>query len=149
MRILDADILAYALYDKSPAHSQAWKTVERGLVGEMELSVTYATILETYNTLFWFYRVRPEKKLLEKLALTLKGLSVVDTAISGVTISLSENIPLGDGFIIGTALKHNKPIIVTNDSHIISSAQKYGLIIENPLTAETRMHLSKWKPEVE
>ncbi len=147
MRILDADILAYALYDKSPAHEQAWSVVERGLSGEVELSVTHTTILETYNTLFWFYRVRPERKLLEKLSLTLSGLSVVDTATNGIQIAASEKIPLGDGFLIGTALKHSKPIIVTNDSHIVNTAPRYGLLTETPITAETRRKLSKWKPE--
>ncbi|MCX6654084.1 MAG: hypothetical protein NTY03_03060 [Candidatus Bathyarchaeota archaeon] len=53
MRLLDADILAYALNDESPAHSSAWGTVEKALTGEIDLHVTPTTILETYNTLYW------------------------------------------------------------------------------------------------
>lgn len=86
-------------------------------------------------------------RLMEKLSLTLSGLSIVDTAVSGLQIASSENIPLGDGFLIGTALKNGKPIIVTNDSHVINIAPKYGLLTETPITAETRRKLSKWKPE--
>jgi predicted nucleic acid-binding protein len=147
LRLIDADILAYALYDESPAHNAAWKTVERALNGEIELHVTYTTILETYNTLYWFYRVRPLKALTDKMSLTIDGLKVVETSVNGLNISGAENIPLGDGFLIATALKHGKPIIVTNDAHIISKAQKYGLITENPIPDEVRKSLSAWRIE--
>jgi predicted nucleic acid-binding protein len=145
LRLIDADILAYALYDESPAHSPAWRTLERALNGEIELNITYTTILETYNTLYWFYKVRPLKTLLEKMTLTVEGLKVVETSINGLTISEAENIPLGDGFLIATALKHGKPIIVTNDAHIIDKAPKYGLLTENPIPDEVKNRLSTWK----
>lgn len=80
MRIVDSDILSYALYDESPAHSYAWEVVEKGLLGEVELYLTYTTILEAYNALFWFYKVRPLKKLLEKLTLTIGGLKIVESS---------------------------------------------------------------------
>lgn len=147
MRILDADILAYALYDGSPAHPYAWQLVERALMGEIELSVTPTTILEAYNVLFWFYRVRPMRSLLEKLALTVDGLKVVETSTGGLKISAADNIPLGDGFLIATALQHNKPIVVTNDSHIIIKAPKYGLIAENPIPDSVKEKLSNWNIE--
>lgn len=147
MRLLDADILAYALYDESPAHTPAWQTVERALTGEIDLHVTHTTILEAYNTLFWFYKVRPLRSLIEKLTLTIDGLKVIETSTNGLKISAADNIPLGDGFLIATALQHSKPIIVTNDSHIINKAPKYGLIIENPIPEEVKEKLSDWKIE--
>ena len=147
MRLLDADILAYALYDESPAHSSAWNTLEKALMGEIDLHVTDTTILETYNTLCWFYKVRPLKKLLEKMILTVDGLKVIETSMNGLNISMAENIPLGDGFLIATALKHGKPIIVTNDAHIINKAPKYGLLTENPIPDDVRKSLSVWKIE--
>jgi len=52
LRIMDSDILSYALYDESPAHPYAWKVLEKGLFGEVEIYLTYTTILETYNVLF-------------------------------------------------------------------------------------------------
>jgi rRNA-processing protein FCF1 len=64
-----------------------------------------------------------------------------------IKISESENIPLGDGFLIATALQHSKPIIVTNDSHIIKTAAKYGLITENPIPNDIKEKLSHWKNE--
>ena len=146
MRILDADILAYALYNQSPAHTSAWGLVENCITQGIPLNVTPTTILETYNTLFWHYRVRPAQKLLEKLSLTVNEIQVVDTSINGLVIAQTDNIPLGDALLIATALQNNIPIIVTNDKHIINLAPKYGLITENPISKETRKKLSEWSP---
>ncbi len=146
MRILDADILAYALYNQSPAHTSAWGLVENCITQGIPLNVTPTTILETFNTLFWHYRVRPAQKLLEKLSLTVNEIQVVDTSINGLVIAQTDNIPLGDALLIATALQNNIPIIVTNDKHIINLAPKYGLITENPISEETRKKLSEWSP---
>ena len=138
MRIIDADILSYALYDDSPAHHHAWKVVEKGITKELQMHVTYVTVLEAYNVLFWFYKVRPLRALLEKLGLTVGALSVVDVSIRGLEISKNENIPLGDGLLIGAALTHRIPIIISNDAHITKKASKYGLLVENPIPLRLR-----------
>ena len=143
MRILDSDILSYALYNESPAHPYAWEVLEKGLLGDLEVYLTHTTILETCNVLFWSYKVRPLKKLLEKLTLTVTGLKVVESSTMGLDISLADNIPLGDGYLIAAALKHRIPVIVSNDSHIISKAPKHGLMVENPIPEGTRKKLSK------
>lgn len=147
MRIVDADILCYALYDGSPAHVHAWRVVERGMLGEIELYLTYTTILEAYNVLFWFYRVRPLNRLLEKIKMVIEGLKVVETSLRGLNISLEKGIPLGDGFLIATALSHRIPVVVSNDTHVAEEAPRYGLIVENPIPEETRRKLAEWKGE--
>jgi len=147
LRMVDSDILSYALYDESPAHDYAWRIIERGLLGEIELYLTYTTILEAYNVLFWFYRIRPLKRLLEKLKLVVGNLKIVETSIRGLDISLEENLPLGDAFLIATALNNRIPVIVSNDSHVIDKAQKYGLIVENPIPKETKRKMAEWKAE--
>jgi len=120
--------------------------LEEGLLGEVKVYLTYTTILETYNVLYWFYRVRPLRRLVEKLKLTVSGLEIVETSLNGFNISMEENIPLGDGFLIATALEHRIPIIVSNDSHIANKAPKYGLIVENPIPRKIREQMAKWKP---
>ncbi len=138
MRLIDADILAYALYDEHIANKYAWSVVEMGIRGKYKLYVTHTTILETYNVLFWQYKVRPRKKLLEKLKLTLQNLDVVPPSDRGIDIAIAENIPLGDGYIIATAIDMNIPIIITNDKHIAKKAPKYGLVIQNPIPEDIR-----------
>lgn len=145
MRLLDSDILAYALYDESPAHQHAWNLLERGLLGELEVWVTHTTLLEAYNVLFWFYRVRPSERVLEKLGLAVSGLRVVSPSIAGVEISMREGIPLGDGFLIATAVESRLPVLVSNDRHIVEKAPKYGLIVENPVPEKVRKEMGVWK----
>jgi len=145
LRIIDSDILSYALYDEGPAHPYAWEVVEKGLLGEIELYLTHTTILETYNVLFWFYRIRPLQKLLEKLTLVIGGLKIVEPSVAGLNISSEDNIPLGDGFLLATALRHRIPVLVSNDSHILSKAPKHGLITENPIPKDVRSKLAEWK----
>ena len=60
-------------------------------MGELELHVTPTTILEIYNVLFWFYRVRPRSRLLEKLRIISEGLRIVGTSIRGIDIARMEN----------------------------------------------------------
>lgn len=145
MRIVDADVLSYALYDESPAHSYAWALVRRGVLGELELYVAPTTILETFNVLYWFYRVRPRRALLKKLQLVVDSLEVVEVSLNGIRIALESNVPLGDGFLIDAALKNRIPIVVSNDLHIAKAAPKYGLILENPIPEGVRAELSKWR----
>lgn len=66
MRLLDADVMAYVLYEGSPAHTSAWEFIENHLRLGHSLNITPTTVLETYNTLYWFYRVRPMESLLKK-----------------------------------------------------------------------------------
>lgn len=145
MRLLDSDVLAYALYDESPAHQDAWSFLEKGLLGELEVWVTHTTILEAYNVLFWFYRVRPPEKVLEKLGVAVSGLKVVAPSIAGIEISVNENIPLGDGFLIASALESRLPVVVSNDRHIADKAPRYGLIVENPIPERVRKEMGAWK----
>ncbi|MCD6509028.1 MAG: type II toxin-antitoxin system VapC family toxin [Thermoprotei archaeon] len=83
------------------------------------------------------------RRLLEKLKLAISELKIVETSIAGLNISLKENIPLGDGFLIATALEHRIPIIVSNDSHIANRAPKYGLMVENPIPEDVRRKMAK------
>ncbi len=146
MRLLDADILAYALYDESPAHEESWTYIENHVQHGNPLHLTSTTILEVYNTLFWYYKVRPLTDLIQKISLTLDMLEPVPTSLGGLHISETENIPLGDGFLIDTARKQRIPIIVSNDQHIAKTAPRYGCIVENPITDKVRSNLSEYKP---
>ena len=142
MRLLDADILAYALYDESPAHQTAWSHIENHIQQGNKIHVTPITLLETYNTLYWYYKVRPLKALIQKLSLVLDLLEPTNVDFNGLNIALAENIPLGDAFLIATAQAHKIPVIISNDQHIHKKATQYGLILENPITPEIRQQLS-------
>ena len=143
MRLIDADILSYALYDEHIAHPYAWPIIEKAIRKEIIVYITYTTILETYNVLLRYYKVRPRKMLLEKLKLTVQNLKTIQPSMRGIDIAIAENIPLGDGFLIATTIDMKIPIIITNDEDIIRKAPKYGIMVQNPIPREIRKRMKK------
>ncbi|MBD3170921.1 PIN domain-containing protein [Candidatus Bathyarchaeota archaeon] len=146
MRLLDADILAYTLYEMSPAHPEAWTYLKNHVKESNKLYVTPITILETYNTLYHYYRVRPRENILTKIKLTMEILEHIETSIHGIEVAKNMNIPLGDGFLLATARENKIPVIVSNDQYVINAVDKYGLINENPISEETRILLGDYSP---
>jgi len=133
MRIVDADILSYGLIENHIATPYTRPLIERGIKGELELYVTVTTLLETYNTLFWHYKIRPRKLVARKIWLVAEGLRLIPPSSMGFKLCLDENVPLGDAILVATALDNRIPIIVSNDKHIEKLAKKYGLLYENPI----------------
>ena len=133
MRMVDADILSYGLIENHIATPYTRPLIERGIKGELELYVTVTTLLETYNTLFWHYKIRPRKLVARKIWLVAEGLRLIPPSSMGFKLCLDENVPLGDAILVATALDNRIPIIVSNDKHIEKLAKKYGLLYENPI----------------
>ncbi len=138
MRIVDADILSYALLENHIATPYTKPLVERGIRKSLELYVTTTTLLETYNTLYWHYKIRPKVNVSRKILLLAEGLKLIFPSSKGFKLSVEEDVPLGDAILIATALDNKIPIVVSNDKHIEKLAEKYGLIYENPLPKEVK-----------
>lgn len=147
MRIIDADILSYALFDESPAHLDSWTIIENAIRTQIKLHVAMTSILESYNVLYWFYRVRPRTALIQKISTVLETMITVPPSLNGVGLALRENIPLGDGLLLATALNNKIPVVVSNDTHIAKVAPKIGLMVENPLSEKTRLRLARGKSD--
>jgi len=141
VRIVDADILSYALLENHIATPYTRPLVEKGIKGELEIYVTATTLLETYNTLFWHYRIRPRINVARKIWLAAEGLKLIPPSGMGFKISVDENIPLGDAILLATALDNRIPVVVSNDKHVKKLAEKYGLIYENPIPEEIRTQI--------
>ena len=138
MRLIDADVLSYGLLENHIATPYVKPLIERGLKGELEIYVTVTTLLETYNTLFWHYRVRPRRKVATKILIVAEGLNTISPSTTGFKMAVDENVPLGDAILVATALENKIPIIVSNDKHVKKLCEKYGLIYENPIPEEIR-----------
>ena len=141
MRIVDADILSYALLEDHIATKYAKPIVEQALKGEIEVYVTTTTLLETYNVLYWYYRVRPRELVAKKVLAVAEGLILVSVSKRGFRIAAEENVPLGDALLIATALDNNIPVVISNDKHIEKLVKKYGLILENPIPEAIRKQM--------
>lgn len=141
MRIVDADILSYGLLENHIATSYTRPLIERGIKGEIELYVTTTTLLETYNSLYWHYKVRPRINVARKIELVADGLKLISPSRRGFKICVNEYVPLGDAMLIATALDNNIPIVVSNDKHIEKLTEKHGLLYENPIPKEVRLQI--------
>jgi len=141
VRIIDADILCYALLENHIASKYAKPIVVRGLGGELEVYVTATTLLETYNTLFWHYKIRPRSSVARKIWLVAEGLNLIPASEAGFKMAMDENVPLGDAILVATAIENNIPIVVSNDKHIEKLCKKYGLIYEDPIPEDIRSKL--------
>ncbi len=143
MRIIDADILSYALVENHAATPYTRPLVEKALKGELKVYVTHTTLLETYNVLYWYYRIRPRTKVAKKILAIAEGLILISPSSYGYHIAVEENVPLGDALLVATALEYNIPIIISNDRHIKRLAQKYDLVVENPIPPSIREKLGE------
>ncbi|MCD6529052.1 type II toxin-antitoxin system VapC family toxin [Candidatus Bathyarchaeota archaeon] len=141
MRIVDADILSYGLLENHVATPYTRPLIERGIKGDLEVYVTATTLLETYNTLLWHYRVRPKINVARKIWAVAEGLNLIPPSDMGFKISVKENVPLGDAILLATALDNRIPIIVSNDKHIEKLTKEYGLLYENPIPPEIRSQI--------
>jgi len=103
--------------------------------------VTTTTLLETYNVLYWYYRVRPRELVAKKVLAVAEGLILVSVSKRGFRIAAEENVPLGDALLIATALDNNIPVVISNDKHVEKLVKKYGLILENPIPEEIRKQM--------
>ncbi|HDJ89708.1 MAG TPA: PIN domain-containing protein [Thermoprotei archaeon] len=138
MRIIDADILSYALLENHIATPYTKPLVEKGLRNEVKIYVTFTTLLETYNVLYWYYHIRPRRCVARKILSIAEGLILIKSSSHGFYIAVDKNVPLGDAILVATALENNIPIIISNDRHVERLAKKYGLIIENPIPQKIR-----------
>ena len=84
MRIVDADILSYGLLENHVATPYTRPLIERGIKGDLEVYVTATTLLETYNTLLWHYRVRPKINVARKIWAVAEGLNLIPPQIWGL-----------------------------------------------------------------
>lgn len=147
MRIVDADILSYALLENHVATKYTRPLIERGLRGEIKIYVATTTLLETYNVLYWYYRVRPREAVARKILSVAEGLILIPPSKHGFRIAVEENVPLGDALLIATAIDNNIPVVVSNDKHVEKLAEKYGLILENPIPEEVREQMRSFSPQ--
>ncbi|MFQ6076477.1 MAG: type II toxin-antitoxin system VapC family toxin [Candidatus Bathyarchaeia archaeon] len=141
MRIVDADILSYALLENHVATPYTRPLIERCLRGELRGFITATTLLEAYNTLYWHYSVRPRRAVATKILVVAEAISLVPPAGEGFRMAVEEDVPLGDAILVATALDNSIPIVVSNDGHVEKLAEKHGLVYENPIPDDVRKRM--------
>jgi len=141
MRLLDADILSYALARGHDAHPYCWPLLQEALQGKISVAVAATSLLEAYHALVEDYRVEREKAYLKLDALSrsrrVKVLPVtVETARSALEIAKIHQARSYDANLIASAETNSISVIVSNDRHIAGLCKERNLILENPIPEE-------------
>jgi predicted nucleic acid-binding protein len=61
MRIIDADILTYALFEKHDAHPYCWPLLQSAVHGKTRVAIANTSLLETFHALVGDYQVEREE----------------------------------------------------------------------------------------
>lgn len=138
MRIIDADILSYALFQQHDAHPYCWPILQNAVYGKMSVAIATATLLEAYHALVEDYRVEKDEVSYKLDSLTrsikIRFLPLtVDTIRKALELAKLHKVRSFDANLIATAEINRVSVIVSNDAHIARLCKERGLIIENPI----------------
>ena len=143
MRIVDADILSYALFQKHDAHPYCWPLLQNAVHGKISIAIATANLLEVYHALLEDYGVDREDASYKLDALTrstkIKFLPLtVDITRKALEIAKLHKTRSFDACLIATAETNQISVIVSNDAHIARLCKERSLIIENPIPKEAQ-----------
>ena len=141
MRIIDADILAYALFQKHDAHPYCWPLLQNAVYGKISAAIVTVSLLEAYHALVEDYQVEREEASYKLDGLTrstrIRFLPLtVDAARKALEIAKIHKVRSFDASLIASAETNGISVIVSNDTHIARLCKERGLIIENPIPKE-------------
>lgn len=141
MRLIDADILAYALFQKHDAHPYCWSLLQNAVYGKISAAIANASLLEAYHALVEDYHLEREEASYKLDGLTrstrIRFLPLtVEAARKALEIAKLHKVRSFDANLIACAETNNISVAVSNDSHIARLCSERGLIIENPIPKE-------------
>lgn len=143
MRLIDADILSYALFEKHDAHPYCWPTMLDAVHGRMRAAITTVTLLEVYNALVYDYLVDPSEAShkIDGLTRSRKIRFVpmtIEIVRKAIEIAKGQKARSFDANLIASAEVEGITVIVSNDRHIERLCQERNLIVENPIPVDVR-----------
>ena len=141
MRIIDADILSYALFQKHDAHPYCWPLIQNAVHGKISVAIGMVNLLEAYHALAEDYGVEKQEASYMLGALTrstkIRFLPLsVEIARKALEIAELCQVQSFDANLIATAEVNKISIVVSNDAHIARLCKERGLVIENPIPKE-------------
>lgn len=148
LRLIDSDILTYAMNSKHVAHPYCWPVLEKAVYGKLEASLSTISFLEAYNALVHDYEVEPAEASfkLDGLSRSRKiSILILNAGVVGKALEIAKNHKARsfDAVIIASAESNKISIIVSNDTHIKRLCQERGLVIENPIPEEAREKMNQ------
>jgi predicted nucleic acid-binding protein len=141
MRLVDADILSYALFRKHDAHPYCWPLLQDAIHGRLSVAIATVSLLEAYHALVEDYMVEREEafRKLDALARSkrIRFLPMtIDTARKALEVAKIHEVRSFDANLVASAEINGISVIVSNDKHIGRLCRERGLILENPIPEE-------------
>jgi len=141
MRIIDADILSYALFENHDAHPYCWPLLQNAVYGKISAAIATASLLEAYHALVEDYQVEREEASYKLDGLTrstrIRFLPLtVETARKALEIAKLYKVRSFDANLIACAETNRISVVVSNDAHIARLCKERELIIEDPIPKE-------------
>jgi len=141
MRLIDADILSYSLFQKHDAYPYCWPLLQNAIHGKMSAAIATASLLEAYHALVEDYGVEREEASYKLDGLTrstrIRFLPLtVDVTRKALEIAKLHRARSFDANLIACAETNGITVVVSNDAHIARLCQERSLIIENPIPKE-------------
>jgi len=141
MRVVDADILSYALFRRHDAHPYCWPLLQNAIHGKISVAIAAVSLLEAYHALVEDYRVEREEafRKLDALARSrrIRFLPMtIDTARKALEVAKVHEVRSFDANLMATAEINGISVIVSNDGHVARLCKERGLILENPIPEE-------------
>jgi len=138
MRLIDADILSYALFEKHDAHIYCWPLLQNAVYGKTRVAIATTSLLETYHALVEDYQIEREEAAYKLDGLTrsakIRFLPLtVDTTQKALEIAKLHKVRSFDANLIASAEINEISVITSNDRHIARLCKERGIIIENPI----------------
>lgn len=143
VRLIDADILSYALFEKHNAHPYCWPILLDAVHGRIRAALTSITLLESYNSLVYDYLVA-SKEVAHKMYGLSQSRRILFIPTTGeavrkaIEIAEKHHVRSFDANLVASAEVNDISIIVSNDRHIERLCRERNLIFENPLPKNAR-----------
>jgi predicted nucleic acid-binding protein len=141
MRVVDADILSYALFRRHDAHPYCWPLLQNAIHGKVSVAIATVSLLEAYHALVEDYRVEREEAFRKLDVLTrsrrIRFLPMtIDIARRALEVAKAHKVRSFDANLIASAETNEISVIVSNDKHVARLCEERGLILENPIPEE-------------
>jgi predicted nucleic acid-binding protein len=141
MRIIDADILSYALFQGHDAHPYCWPLLQNAVHGKINVAIATVNLLEAYHALVEDYGVERQEASYMLAALTrstkIRFLPLsAEITRKALEIAKLCKVRSFDATLIATAETNQISIVISNDAHIARLCKERGLVIENPIPKE-------------
>lgn len=148
MRIVDADILSYALFRRHDAHPYCWPLLQNAIHGKIGVAIATISLLEAYHALVEDYSVEREEAFRKLDALTrsrrIRFLPLtIDAARKALEVAKVHRVRSFDANLIATAETNGISVVVSNDKHVARLCRERGLIIENPVPEEVARKMER------